>query len=159
MILFFIWCLACFASFPSKSWKFRLRGFELLNICIIGYFGMVLLEYLSYCTILACNDVRYYMCVIVLVIFNPMSTYEPYPVYTPNCYKCRAQSLSYTTCSQWKYPRFCKCLIFSNSGFVTLSNSSGFQNWPALSASDRRGEVMMPTTINSILRLLITSTI
>ena len=56
-----------------------------------------------------------------------------------------------------KCPGFCKCSRFSKSGSATFSDSAGCQKWPALSTSYRRSVMMMATTINSIIVLLLTT--
>ena len=49
-----------------------------------------------------------------------------------------------------KYPRFCKCLIFLNSGFSILSNSAGCQNLPALSESNIRSMIELSLRVVDI---------
>ena len=52
-----------------------------------------------------------------------------------------------------KCPGFCKCLIFSKSGFTTFSNYLGCQKWTALSASDRR--IMINFSLRVVDRVLV----
>ena len=52
-----------------------------------------------------------------------------------------------------KCPRFCKCLRFSKSGFVTFSNSGGYQKWPALSTSNQSSTMEMSLRVVDIVLL------
>ena len=59
----------------------------------------------------------------------------------------------HTTFANRKCPGFCKCLVFSKSGFTKFSNYLGCQKWTALSASDRR--IMINFSLRVVDRVLV----